>query len=154
MIRIMLPLAIFAALFFTPLFSETTSGSVTGDTVTSRSGQFFIGDTVNCWRQMEFSLSGDCEPAAGMQGLAVAAAAGFSVLAAALGVIGLLPFIGRLTSIVTVLAGAIAVGAMGYFILTMMGSSEGLGGVQWGAYLTGGVGLLTLISGLSGMRGR
>jgi hypothetical protein len=89
-----------------------------------------------------------------MQGLAVAGAAGFSAIAAALGVLGLLPFVGRLTSIATAIAGVVAVGAMGYLILTLMGTSEGLGGVQWGAYLTGGAGLLTLISGLSGMRGR
>jgi len=152
--RIILPLAIFAALFFTPLFSETTTGSVTGETVTPRSGQFFIGNTVDCFLKRDFSISGDCEPAGGMQGLAVASAAGISIVAAVLGVIGILPFVGRITSIVTLFAGVVTVGAMGYLILTMMGSSEGFGGVQWGAYLTGGAGLLTLISGLSGMRGR
>lgn len=154
MIRIVLPLAVIAVLFFTPLFSETTTGSVTGETVTPRTGEFFIGSTVNCWRELNFSMSGDCEPQGGMKGLAVASAAAISGIAAVLAVIGLLPFVGRLTSIVTVLAGVVTVLAMGYLILVLMGSSEGVGGVSWGAYLAGGVGLLTLISGLSGMRGR
>ncbi len=154
MIRIMLPLAIIAALFFTPLFSETTTGSVTGERVASLTGQYYIDATVNCWRNMEFSVTDDCEPEGGMQGLAVAGAVGLSAIAAALGVLGLLPFVGRLTSIATVVAGIVTVGAMGYLILNLMGSSEGVGGVEWGAYLGGGTGLLTLISGLSGMRGR
>jgi hypothetical protein len=65
-----------------------------------------------------------------------------------------LPFVGRITSIVTLAAGLGSLAAMGLFVTTIMGSDAGLGGVQWGAYLAAGMALLTTISGLSGMRGR
>ena len=71
-----------------------------------------------------------------------------------LGVVGLLPFLGRLTSIVTLGAGLVSLGALGLFLTNMLGSEAGLGAVQWGAYLAAGLALLTTISGLSGMRGR
>ncbi|HNR78327.1 MAG TPA: hypothetical protein PKM48_14430, partial [Parvularculaceae bacterium] len=67
---------------------------------------------------------------------------------------GLIPVIGRLTSAITMIAGLIVIAAVGFFAMTMLGTDEGIGGLQWGAYLGGGAGLLTLISGLSGMRGR
>ena len=133
---------------------ETTVGSVSGETQTARTGHYFIGNTVDCFTNRNFSISGDCEPAGGMQGKAIFGAVLLSAVAAALGVLGLLPVIGRLTSIVTVIAGVAVIGAIGYFALNMMGTDEGLGGVQWGSYLAGGGGLLTLISGLAGMRGR
>jgi hypothetical protein len=71
-----------------------------------------------------------------------------------LGVLGLLPIIGRLTSFITMLAGIVVIAAIGFYALTQMGSDEGLEGVKWGSYLAGGGGLLTLISGLAGMRGQ
>ena len=154
MTRIVLPLAIIAALLFTPMFSETTVGSVTGEAETFRTGNYFVGNTVECFLNKEFSVAGDCEPAGGARGLAIFAAIFVSAVAAALGVLGLLPFVGRITSFVTMLAGIVAIAAIGYFFLTMMATDEGLGGVKWGSYLAGGGGLLTLISGLSGVRGR
>ncbi len=154
MTRIILPLAIIAALLFLPMFSETTVGSISGESETPRTGNYFVGDTVQCFINQEFSISGDCEPQGGTLGLAIFAAVFVSAVAAVLGVLGLLPFIGRLTSMVTILAGVVAIAAIGYFFLTMMGTDEGLGAAEWGSYLAGGGGLLTLISGLSGVRGR
>lgn len=154
MIRILLPLAVIAALLFAPMFSETTTGSVTGETVTARTGHYFVGNTIDCWMHRDFSISGDCEPVGGLEGKAIFAAVFVSAVAAVLGILGLLPIIGRLTSFITMLAGVVVIAAIGYFALTMMGSEEGIAGVQWGSYLAGGGGLLTLISGLAGARGR
>lgn len=154
MIRILLPLAVIAAILFAPMFAETTSGSVTGDSLTTRTGHYFVANTIDCWTAGDYSIKGDCEPAGGLQGKAIFAAVFVSAVAAVLGIIGLMPVIGRLTSFVTMVAGVIVIAAIAYVAIMIMGSSEGIDGLQWGAYLAGGGGLLTLISGLAGMRGR
>jgi len=136
------------------MFTETTVGSVSGETQTARTGHYFVGNTVDCFMAKNFSIEGECEPAGGNQGLAIFGAVFVSAVAAGLGVLGLLPVIGRLTSVVTTIAGIAVIAAIGYFALNMMNTEEGLQGVQWGSYLAGGGGLLTLISGLAGMRGR
>lgn len=152
--KIVLPLAVLATLLFAPIFggdATEVGGIVKTNTVT---GMDYVGETVKCWTGGNFSISGDCAPQGGTKGMAIFAAVFVSAVAAALGFVGLLPVIGRLTSAVTMLAGLVVVAGIAFYILTNLNSDEGLGGVQWGAYLAGGGGLLTLISGLSGMRGR
>lgn len=151
MTRIILPIAIIAAILFAPIYSFTTSDPVAGDARSDRTGQYFVGDTVTCFLKRDFSISGDCEPKNGNLGLSIFAAVAVSALAAGLGVIGLLPFVGRITSLVTTLAGIVAIGGIAFFCFNIMGK-EGVE-IGWGSYLAGGAGLLTLISGLSGMRG-
>ena len=154
MVRILLPLAVIATLLFAPIFGgEPTEvgGIVKPNTVT---GMDYVGETVKCWTAGNFSVSGDCAPNGGGKGFAIFAAVFVSAVAAALGFVGLLPIVGRLTSAITMLAGIVVIAGIGFYILTNLGSDEGLGGVQWGAYLAGGGGLLTMISGLSGLRGR
>jgi hypothetical protein len=159
MIRILLPLAVVAAILFGPLYSETVTGSESGARVDTLSGHYYVGDTLKCWwgdgffKEAKFSLEDDCEPKAGMSGKLIfyAVVAGF--VAALLGVVGLLPGVGRLVSFVTLGAGAVIVGAVGFFAVTHLGGEDG-NSLQWGSYLAGGLGLLTLISGLSGVRGR
>ncbi|MEO0399752.1 MAG: hypothetical protein AAF224_10090 [Pseudomonadota bacterium] len=154
MIRILLPLAVIAALLFAPIFSgePTTVGGIEKANVVT--GNDYVGDTVNCWIGGNYSIDGDCAPKGEAKGLAIFGAIFVSAVAAVLGVLGLLPFIGRLTSVITTLAGVGVIAAIGFYVFTSMGSSDGLDGVAWGSYLAGGGGLLTLISGLSGMRGR
>ncbi len=159
MIRILLPLAIIAALFFGPMFSVETKDPVRGKSMSTVTGDYFIGNTVNCVRKMQFPIGEECASTGEMKDSAlVGSALSWSALlagvAAVLGVPGLLPFLGRITSIATVAAGVAALGSLGLFMTTMIGSEAGLGGVQWGAYLAAGLALLTTISGLSGMRGR
>jgi len=154
MLRILLPLAVIAALLFAPIFNDTVEGSDLGGSTVSLSGNAYVGNTVNCWIGRDFSISGECEPKGGTKGLAIFAAVFVSAVAAVLGVLGLIPFVGRLTSAITSLAGVIIIAAIGFFVFTQMQTDEGLEAVQWGSYLAGGGGLLTLISGLSGMRGR
>lgn len=159
MIRILLPLAIVAAIFFGPMFSETTSGSATGDTVTARTGEYFIGEAVNCVMSLKIPLGEECASDGVLKdslqtGNFLTWASILCLGAALIGVLGLLPVVGRLTSLVTIAAGVASLGAIGYFMLVMMTTSEGLPGVQWGAYLAAGAALLTTISGLSGLRGR
>lgn len=154
MIRILLPLAVIAAIILFPMFSETTVGAVTGDAVaTARTGNFLVEETIQCFSKQKFSISGDCAPRLGMTGTAVAAAIGAAAIAAIAGLPGLLPFVGRVTSVVTAAGGGIIVIGVGYFILQVLGAGESAK-VEWGAYLAGGLGLLTLVAGLSGIRGK
>ncbi|PQA88999.1 hypothetical protein [Hyphococcus luteus] len=159
MIRILLPLAMIAALFFGPMFSEETKGQLSGKTVSIVTGEHFIGDMVECVRDMKLPVGEECESTGELNdstlvGDALSWSALLAAVAAVLGVPGLLPYIGRMTSIVTVVSGVAMLGSLGLFMTTMIGAEPGLGAVQWGAYLTAGLALLTVISGLSGMRGR
>lgn len=153
MMRILLPIAVIASIILFPMFSETTVGAISGEVTTPRSGNYFVDGTIKCFSKSNFSLAGDCAPRQGATGLAVAAAIGAAGLAAVIGLPGLLPFIGRATSVVTTAAGVVIVVGIGYFILTVMGAGKGAE-VLWGAYLAGGLGLLTLVAGLSGIRGK
>ncbi|MEM8771649.1 MAG: hypothetical protein AAGD92_08375 [Pseudomonadota bacterium] len=158
MLRIFLPLAIVASMYFGPMFAEITSGSATGAYETERTGQFFIGNTIDCLTKLKAPLGEECAFSgtfydSPLVGHLMSWTAVLSIAAGALGILGLLPVIGRVTSIFTILAGIAAVGSMGVLSLTMMGTEEGLGAVRWGVYSTAGLGLITLISGLSGMRG-
>lgn len=156
MTRVLLPLAVIAAIIFAPIYKTPASfDDVQGiETSNQVAGYALVKPAIDCWRTGNISISGDCEPKAGTKGLALTAAVAASAIAAALGVLGLLPFVGRITSIVTVLAGLTALCATGYFGSTLLGAEGGLSRIDWGSYLAGGAGLLTLISGLSGMRGR
>ena len=151
-------MAIVAALYFGPLFAETTSGSVTGASETARTGEFFLGNMVGCLTELRVPLGEGCgfegtffdSP---MVGYAINWTAMLAIAAGLLGVIGLLPFIGRITSIVTLLAGLATLASMGLLTLTMIGTEDGLGAIRWGVYASSGLGLLTMITGISGMRG-
>jgi hypothetical protein len=119
----------------------------------------FIGNAVQCLLAFKAPIGEDCESDyevgdSKMVSNMITWAAMFALFAALLGIIGLLPVIGRLTSVVTIIAGLGTLGAMGVLALAMIGSEVGLPGLQWGAYLAAGAGLLTLISGLAGLRGR
>lgn len=154
MIRILLPLAVIAAILFAPMFSETVTGSEFGDSTVSRTGYDYVGNTIDCFRNGDYSITGDCEPALGMKGKAIFGAVFVSAIAAVLGILGLIPFVGRITSVVTTIAGVVVIAAIAYYGLQQMNAGDGIANLQWGTYLAGGGGLLTLISGLSGMRGR
>jgi len=154
MIRILLPLAVIAALLFAPIFSDEVNGSDLGGQSVMLTGNDYVGNTVGCFLRGEFSLADECAPQGGNKGVAIFAAVFVSAVAAALGVIGLLPVIGRLTSLITTLAGIVVIAAIAFYVFQQMGSDEGLEGIQWGSYLAGGGGLLTLIAGLAGVRGR
>ena len=160
MIRIILPLAIIAAIFFGPMYSYESANPVSGQAEKSVvTGATFIEGAVGCVRNMKVPIGEECTSDAKINnsttaGTFISYAASLSFAAALLGVVGLLPLIGRVTSFVTIASGLGALGAIGYFAMAMMGTSEGLGALEWGAYLAGGLGLLTLIAGLSGIRGR
>ncbi len=159
MIRILLPLAFVAAIYFGPMFSVETTDSVRGESISVVTGDYFIGNAVECLREMKTPIGEDCASDGQIDdstkaGSAITWAALLAVAAAAAGIVGLIPFVGRLTSVATIAAGLAGLGGMGFFMLTMMNTDAGLAGVQWGAYLAAGFGLLTTISGLSGMRGR
>jgi hypothetical protein len=154
MIRVLLPLAVIAAILFAPMYTEKVSGSEFGTRYQQLSGYDYVAPTVDCFSKGKFSIGGDCAPNGEMKGKLIFAAIFVSAIAAAVGVVGILPVVGRLTSAVTSLAGAVALGAMAYYILAQLRNEGGAEALQWGTYLAGGGGLLTLISGLAGMRGK
>lgn len=159
MIRIFLPLAMVAAMFFGPMFSVETKDPVRGVSMSTVAGDYFIGNAVDCVRDMKLPIGKECASTGKIKdsmlvGNALSWSALLAGVAAVLAVPGLLPFVGRITSIVTVAAGVAALGSVGLFMTTIIGSEAGLGAVQWGAYLAACLALLTTISGLSGMRGR
>ncbi|WP_428408095.1 hypothetical protein [Hyphococcus sp.] len=159
MIRILLPLAIVAAIFFGPMFAVETMDPVRGKSMSVVTGDYFIGNAVECVKDLRLPLGKECATEGKMNdsttvGSALTWACVLCALAVVLGIPGLLPVIGRLTSIVTIAAGVASLGALGLFVMGMIGSEAGLGGVQWGAYLAAGLALLTTITGLSGLRGR
>lgn len=154
-----MPLAFVAAIYLGPMFSVETTDSVRGASTSVVTGDYFIGNAIDCLQKLTSPLGEECASDGEIQdstsvGSALTWASMLAVAAGALGIVGLIPFIGRLTSVVTIVAGLAGLGAMGYFLLTMMATDDGLAAVQWGAYLAAGAGLLTMISGLSGMRGR
>jgi hypothetical protein len=160
MIRILLPLAMVAAMFFGPMYTYPSDNPVSGrEEIRQVPGSEFMGGVIDCVRQLQVPLGKACASEGEINGsksishiMSLAAIA--ALVAAVLGVVGLIPVVGRVTSIVTLAAGVVVLGAMGYFVMLMIGSKVGLGGVYWGTYLTAGLSLLTIISGLSGMRGR
>ena len=156
MIRVLLPLAVIAAILFAPIYKTPAAyDDVQGvETSNQVAGYALVKPSIDCWRNQQISITGECEPKAGMRGKALAGAVGISAVAAVLGILGLLPVVGRLTSVFTVLSGLAVLGAIGYFGAGMLGAEGGASRIDWGTYLAGGGGLLTLISGLAGMRGR
>jgi len=152
MIRVLLPLAAIAAILLLPIYSYQTNDPIAGESTGSRAGWYFVDDTVGCFMKQNFSIDGECEPKGDDLGKAIFFAILAAAVAAVLGVLGVLPFVGRLTSVVTTIAGVAIIAGVGYFCFNAM-NAEGVG-IELGAYVGGGLGLLTLIAGLSGMRGR
>ncbi len=154
MIRILLSLAVAAACFFGPLFADTTGNIVGQGPGVLVSGEYFAVPTVDCLMAQTYSVTGDCAPNEGLLGLLITATVGLGLLSGALGVIGLLPLVGRVTSVITFLAGMIAIITFGMVLKDLM-TTEGaiFTDIRWGTYAVGGFGLLTLFTGLGGMRG-
>lgn len=156
--RIILPLAMIAVLYFAPLYTVVGSTPDAGSDEISRYGSFFLGNAVDCMTQLKAPIGEECgfdkdffeSP---FVGHAINLSMLLAIGAAVLGVVGLLPVIGRLTSIVALAAGLAMLGSMGAMTLTLMGTDAGLGAIQWGVYATAGLALLTVIAGLGGMRG-
>ncbi|MEM9170480.1 MAG: hypothetical protein AAGC56_12605 [Pseudomonadota bacterium] len=150
MVRILLPLAVIATLIFAPIYSETIVSGEFGENKQAYTGYKYVGNTIDCWRAQNFSVSDECEPKGGAKGMAIFAAIFVSAVAAVLGFLSILPVIGRLFSGIIMVAGIVALAAIGFFLVTQMGNDGG--SVEYGAYIAGAGGLLTLISGLAGMR--
>ena len=154
MFRILFSLAVAGAAFFGPWFAEGIVGSRSGVGEIVRAGDYYAGGTVTCLTGGTLSLTGPCAPEHGTEGLLVTAAVVLGALSAALNVLGLLPLVGRVTSLFAVAAGLAGVGAFGAVALGVTGT-EGmaLGDLRWGAFATGGFGLLCAVTGVRGLNG-
>ncbi len=153
MINILLSLAIAAATFFGPLVFDETGriGEKPGSFV---AGGYFAERPVSCILDQNFSVTGDCAPRGQLLGKAVTATVAAAAVSAALSVIGLLPVVGRLTSLITIVAGAIAVITFGILAVRVYGLDGGsISQFRWGAFGMGGFGLLAVFAGLAGIRG-
>ena len=154
MFRILFSLAVAAAAFFGPWFAEPVTGTRSGAGEAVRAGDYYAGDTVACLMDGTLSVVGACAPAQGAEGLFVTAAVVLGALSAALNVAGLLPVVGRVTSLFALAAGAAAVAAFA-MVAVGVGTTPGMAmaDLRWGAFATGGFGLLCAVSGLKGLGG-
>lgn len=162
MIRILLPAAVVLSMIFAPLYKATLSDDFAGDVEKSLTiADIYLKDPLACAKNMQFNpMTEGCKPTqvkdggetTTTQSWAMYGAAASSAVAAILGVIGLLPFIGRLTSLVTTLSGGVSTGAIGMFIFNLWQNGS-LDALQWGGWLAGGLSLLTVFAGLAGMGG-
>lgn len=153
--RILLSLAVAAAAYFGPWMLDSTGDIIqAGFQSDAIAGSAFVERTVECVMNGEMDWRGDCAPEFGLLGQLVGGTIALAVISAVLSIVGLLPLVGRLTSLVTILAGVAAVATFAFFakeILTTEGAN--FADFRWGAYATGAFGLLTIFSGLSGIRG-
>lgn len=157
--RILLPLVIIAAMYYGHLASVDSYSEAFGSRDQMITGADFIGNAVNCVLALRLPLGPECafdgdffgKP---MVGHMMTWTAVVSFFAAILGIVGLLPVIGRLVSVVTIIAGLLALASMGLFAFALVGTDAGVESIRWGVYLVAGAGLLTLIAGLAGLRGR
>ena len=154
MIRILLSLAVAGAAFFGPWFAELSTGSFSGTQEVVQAGEYYAGNTVSCLSEGRISVSGECAPDTGLAGWFVSAAVLLGLASAALNVLGLLPLVGRFTSLFAIAAGIAGVGALVSVALALMGADTAtLGDLRWGAYATGGFGLLCGLAGMAGLNG-
>jgi hypothetical protein len=171
MIRILLSLAIAAAAYFGPWIVDKT-GDITGPAMADivlgddvdidrdqagslvADGEFFVGNTAQCWMDGRISISDECSPRGEVLGKLVAGTIIVGLISAVLSVVGLLPLVGRLTSIVTVLSGLLAIVAFGWFAKELVTTNGAMfTDFRWGGYATGVLGLLTVFAGMAGLRG-
>ena len=156
MIRInFFPLMMIACIFLGPMYSYSGSDPFDGQQQITHvvAGDQFLKEAVDCLLNMRLPIGEACAATETINGSTMPAtviswAAILALAAIVLGVFWFLPLIGRLTSIATILAGVGGLSGMGLFMLAMLGTSAGLAAVQWGAYLTAAVSLLTVVYGV------
>lgn len=106
------------AVFSLSLLAVILFGPLHGDGAMSDHGQLFtgydyVGGVVECWTAGDYSVSGVCEPAAGLKGRAVFSAMFLLALNSLLGLFSLIPVMGKAASYVSILVG----GAVACFML-------------------------------------
>ncbi|MEM0930590.1 MAG: hypothetical protein AAGI89_14980 [Pseudomonadota bacterium] len=145
MIRILLPLALAAVALLGPWMADGNGNAMNGFDLAPT--------TVNCALDFDFSVEA-CKPQGDLLNELVGYTMLFGAGSAVLSLVGLLPLIGRLTSMTVVAAGLTGVGAFGVLVLGMMqGAGLDLAVIGLGAYGTLILGLLTVFAGLNGIRG-
>ena len=101
---------------------------------------------------MEFNpLAENCRPERGLNGWFIYTAITMGIIAAIVGVVGLLPFLNGIASMFTTFSGVAALAATGW-LLFQFWQRDVLGDVQWGLWLVGGAALITLMVGFGGMQ--
>lgn len=145
MIRVFLPLLLAVVAFFGPWAPEKGGAF---------RGLDSAGSTVDCLLELEPSVTGPCAPegdtlAQRLIGYTVLAGAGAGILS----ILGLLPLVGRLTSVAVVAAGAVGLGASGMALMNLVGDNAvPFMDMGWGAYGSFVLGLAALWSGIDGIR--
>ncbi|MCQ8185017.1 hypothetical protein [Parvularcula maris] len=139
MIRIVFPLAMAAAAFF-----GIWSGGV--------SGQELAGPTLSCLIDVALSSGSGCLPDGPIAESLVTYTILGGVAAALLSVLGLIRFVGRLTSVAVLAAGAIGLGASGMAAIATFGAGTPPMEV-WGVWATLAGAVMTVLAGILGVRG-
>lgn len=142
MIRIFLPLVMAVVAFFGPWSSAP--GAV-------MNGFDFARPTVECFVDLNPSFAGPCAPTGTLAERLVTYTVIGGGFAGILSIIGLLPLIGRLTSLVVMAAGGLGAAAAITTAVSALGG-EGIAVVGWGAWGALAAGLATVFAGLMGVR--
>lgn len=145
MVRIFLPLVLAVVAFVGP-WLPAGDGAFTGADSANA--------TIDCLLDLELSVTGTCAPAGSNLGQQLV---GYTVLggvgAAVLSILGLLPLVGRLTSLGVIAAGGVGTVASSMALLALTGPNAlGFMDIGWGAYAALVLGLITIWSGFDGVR--
>lgn len=158
--RIIFPVAM-VAFFFAPWFNA--SQDVTSMETTTKgkvSAYQILKPTLDCFRNGELSVTGECKPQGGginiVKSYLLLAAAGLAIAAVVFHIVGFASIIRRFASVIGLLAGLSALGAAGWSGFDMIGSlnqiADQWNNVGWGTYGTGAAALITTIASFFGMR--
>jgi hypothetical protein len=140
MIRIVLPLILIALAGFGPW----TDSGATGITIADK--------TIGCVAELKLPTTAACMPEGALAQKLIAWTMVLGGAAAVLSILGLLPLVGRVTSIVVIAAGALGLGAAGYGIMGAM-EAGGVASTPWGVWATLVAALATAFVGFNGLRG-
>ncbi|ADM10161.1 coproporphyrinogen III oxidase [Parvularcula bermudensis HTCC2503] len=156
MIRILLALAIAATAYLGPWVWDRSGALFEGgfSQEAAVSGAVFIADTVECARQGTFSVAGACAPEQEIFGKLIVGTIALALLSAVISLLGLLPLVGRLTSIITIFSGLVALITFAFFGKELIvAETASLAYFGWGAYATAVFGFLTILAGIAGLGG-
>ncbi|MEM6913173.1 MAG: hypothetical protein AAF511_04270 [Pseudomonadota bacterium] len=145
MVRILLPIALAAVALFGPWMADGNGNSLTGYDLAPA--------TVDCALDFDFSVEA-CKPKGELFNEMIGFTILFGAASAVLSLIGLLPVLGRLTSMTVVAAGMTGIGTFGVMLMGMMEAGGiDFGVIGLGAYGSLVLGLLTMFAGFNGIRG-
>jgi hypothetical protein len=143
MIRIVVPLILALVAYFGPWSGGISAAFSAGNSADA---------TLACIMALDLPTSPNCLPSGDLSSMLIGYTSVLGVVAAVLSILGLLPLVGRLTSVAVIAAGGVGIAAAGMIIAGALGDA-GIGAVGWGAWGSLVLGLITVFLGFGGLRG-